>query len=118
MILVSHLGRPNGKVVDSLRLRPVAQRLGQLLGRTVPVTGDALGVGTEDAIRRLKPGQVLLLENLRFHAEEEKQRRRRSRSSSRRYGDVVRQRRVRHRPPRARLDRRRGEAPARLRRAC
>ncbi len=57
---------------DSLRLRPVAQRLGQLLGRTVPVTGDALGVGTEDAIRRLRPGELLLLENLRFHVEEEK----------------------------------------------
>ena len=41
-------------------------------GKTVPVTGDALGVGTEDAVKRLRPGEVLLLENLRFHAEEEK----------------------------------------------
>ncbi len=72
VILASHLGRPDGKVQDGLRLRPVAERLGQLLGRTVPVTGDALGVGTEDALRRLRPGEVLLLENLRFHAEEEK----------------------------------------------
>ena len=72
MILASHLGRPDGKVSDSLRLRPVGQRLGQLLGKTVPVTGDALGVGTEDAVRRLRNGEVLLLENLRFHAEEEK----------------------------------------------
>jgi phosphoglycerate kinase len=72
VILASHLGRPDGKVSDSLRLRPVAQRLGQLLGRTVPVTGDALGIGTEDAIKRLRPGELLLLENLRFHVEEER----------------------------------------------
>ena len=72
VILASHLGRPAGKVTDSLRLRPVAARLGQLLGRTVPVTGDALGAGTGDAVRRLRNGEILLLENLRFHAEEEK----------------------------------------------
>ncbi len=72
VILASHLGRPDGKVSDSLRLRPVGERLGQLLGKTVPVTGDALGVGTEDAIKRLRNGEVLLLENLRFHSEEEK----------------------------------------------
>jgi phosphoglycerate kinase len=72
IILASHLGRPAGKVTDSLRLRPVAERLGQLMGRTVPVTGDALGAGTEDAVRRLRNGEILLLENLRFHAEEEK----------------------------------------------
>ena len=45
VILASHLGRPDGKVTDSLRLRPVAERLGQLMGKTVPVTGDALGAG-------------------------------------------------------------------------
>jgi phosphoglycerate kinase len=72
VILASHLGRPDGKVQDGLRLRPVAARLSQLLGRTVPVTGDALGVGTEDAVKRLRNGELLLLENLRFHAEEEK----------------------------------------------
>ncbi len=72
IILASHLGRPAGKVSDSLRLRPVAERLGQLMGKTVPVTGDALGMGTEDAVRRLRNGEILLLENLRFHAEEEK----------------------------------------------
>jgi len=72
VILASHLGRPDGKVSDSLRLRPVGERLGQLLGKTVPVTGDALGAGTEDAVRRLRNGEVLLLENLRFHVEEEK----------------------------------------------
>ncbi len=71
VILASHLGRPDGKVTDSLRLRPVGQRLSELLRRNVPVTGDALGVGTEDAVKRLRPGEALLLENLRFHAEEE-----------------------------------------------
>ena len=71
VILASHLGRPDGKVQDSLRLRPVGQRLTELLRRHVPVTGDALGLGTEDALRRLRPGEILLLENLRFHVEEE-----------------------------------------------
>src|SRR3954469_11201223 len=71
VILASHLGRPNGKVQDGLRLRPVGQVLTQLLRRNVPVTGDALGIGTEDAVKRLRPGEVLMLENLRFHAEEE-----------------------------------------------
>jgi phosphoglycerate kinase len=71
VILASHLGRPKGKVQDGLRLRPVGERLTQLIRKNVPVTGDALGVGTEDAIKRLRPGEVLLLENLRFHAEEE-----------------------------------------------
>jgi len=72
VILASHLGRPDGKVQDGLRLRPVAERLTQLLGRNVPVTGDALGIGTVDAVKRLRNGEALLLENLRFHGEEEK----------------------------------------------
>ncbi len=72
VVLASHLGRPDGKVQDGLRLRPVAERLSTLIGRNVPVTGDALGVGTEDAVRRIRPGELLLLENLRFHPEEEK----------------------------------------------
>ncbi|MEO8462589.1 MAG: phosphoglycerate kinase [Chloroflexota bacterium] len=72
VILASHLGRPKGKVHDGLRLRPAAERLTQLIGRNVSVTGDALGVGTVDAIKRLRPGELILLENLRFHAEEEK----------------------------------------------
>src|SRR5437867_363303 len=72
VVLASHLGRPDGKVQDGLRLRPVGQRLGQLLRRNVPVTGDALGIGTEDAVKRMRPGETILLENLRFHAEEEK----------------------------------------------
>ena len=72
VILASHLGRPDGKVQDGLRLRPVAERLSQLMRLNIPCTGDALGVGTEDAVRRLRPGEALLLENLRFHVEEEK----------------------------------------------
>ena len=71
IVLMSHLGRPKGKVSDSLRMRPVAQHLSALLRRPVPATGDAVGLGTEDAVARLKPGQMLLLENLRFHPEEE-----------------------------------------------
>jgi phosphoglycerate kinase len=71
VILASHLGRPDGKVQDGLRLRPVGQVLSALLRRNVPVTGDALGVGTEDAVKRLRNGDALLLENLRFHVEEE-----------------------------------------------
>jgi phosphoglycerate kinase len=71
VVLASHLGRPDGKVQDGLRLRPVGERLSQLLRKNVPVTGDALGVGTEDAVKRLRPGEALLLENLRFHKEEE-----------------------------------------------
>ena len=71
IIVMSHLGRPNGKVVESARLRPVAERLSGLLRFRIPVTGDALGIGTNDAIGRLKPGQMLMLENLRFHAAEE-----------------------------------------------
>jgi phosphoglycerate kinase len=71
VVLASHLGRPDGKVQDGLRLRPVGQVLSALLRRNVPVTGDALGVGTEDAVKRLRNGDALLLENLRFHVEEE-----------------------------------------------
>ena len=71
VILASHLGRPKGKVNDALRLKPVADRLGQLLGRPLRMTGDALGPGVVTAVDKLRPGDMLLLENLRFHAEEE-----------------------------------------------
>ena len=72
VVLASHLGRPDGKVVDGLRLRPAAERLSALMKIQVPTTGDALGVGTDDAVKRLRPGEMLLLENVRFHAAEEK----------------------------------------------
>jgi phosphoglycerate kinase len=71
VILASHLGRPKGKVNDALRLKPIADRLSQLLGRPVRMTGDALGPGVQVAVEKLRPGDMLLLENLRFHAEEE-----------------------------------------------
>ena len=71
VILASHLGRPKGKVNDALRLKPVADRLAQLLGRPVRMTGDALGPGVQVAVDKLRPGDLILLENLRFHAAEE-----------------------------------------------
>ncbi len=71
VVLASHLGRPKGKVNDGLRLKPVADRLSQLLGRPVRLTGDALGAGVQLAVAKLQPGDLLMLENLRFHAEEE-----------------------------------------------
>ena len=71
LILCSHLGRPDGKVVDALRLTPVAHRLAELLGSPVKVTGCCIGAAAEAAAQALAPGEVLLLENLRFHPEEE-----------------------------------------------
>src|SRR6266699_1208835 len=72
VILMSHLGRPDGKVVERLRLAPVAQRLGELLGKRVEAGPDCVGPEVEAQAKALQPGQVLLLENLRFHKEEEK----------------------------------------------
>ncbi|MDR5696231.1 MAG: phosphoglycerate kinase [Armatimonadota bacterium] len=71
VILMSHLGRPKGKVVESLRLRPVGRRLAELLGRSVATLGDCVGEEVEGAVARMEPGDVVLLENLRFHPEEE-----------------------------------------------
>jgi phosphoglycerate kinase len=72
VVLCSHLGRPDGKVVESLRLAPVAERLAQLLGKDVQTAPDCVGPQAEAAAHALSPGDVLLLENLRFHPEEEK----------------------------------------------
>jgi phosphoglycerate kinase len=72
VILVTHLGRPDGKVVDNLRLKPIAARLASLLSSEVKTTDDCVGPAVEAAAKALKPGDVLMLENLRFHAEEEK----------------------------------------------
>ncbi len=71
VILMSHLGRPKGKVKEELRLAPVAERLAELLGKPVATTADCLGHEVQAAAEKLEPGQVLLLENLRFHAAEE-----------------------------------------------
>jgi phosphoglycerate kinase len=72
LILMSHLGRPDGQVVEKLRLTPIAQRLSELLGRPVQTAHDSIGLEVEAQAGALQPGQVLLLENLRFHKEEEK----------------------------------------------
>jgi len=72
VILCSHLGRPKGEVVEELRLTPVAKRLSQLLESPVASARDCIGPEVEQAVSRLKEGDVLLLENLRFHPEEEK----------------------------------------------
>jgi len=72
VILMSHLGRPKGKAVGKLRLAPVAQRLAELLQRPVETTSDCVGAEATSKASALQSGQVLLLENLRFHEEEEK----------------------------------------------
>jgi phosphoglycerate kinase len=71
LVLMSHLGRPKGKVDAAYSLRPVAERLGELLGRPVQIAPDCVGPEVERMAQALRPGEVLLLENLRFHAEEE-----------------------------------------------
>jgi phosphoglycerate kinase len=70
VILMSHLGRPKG-VDERLRLAPVAARLSELLGRPVQTARDCVGAEAERAVSGLRPGELLLLENLRFHIEEE-----------------------------------------------
>mgnify|MGYP005841879821 CR=1 FL=1 len=72
VILASHLGRPGGKVVDGLRMGPVARRLSQLLERPVPKLDDCIGPEVESFVGKMAPGDVVLLENVRFHAGEEK----------------------------------------------
>jgi phosphoglycerate kinase len=72
VILMSHLGRPDGKVNDKMSLKPVAYHLSRLLGKPVQMATDSIGPQVAALARALQPGQVLLLENLRFHKEEEK----------------------------------------------
>ncbi len=72
VILMSHLGRPKGKVNLAYSLRPVAARLSQLLGQSVAFASDCVGEVAEKAVAQLATGEVLLLENLRFHEAEEK----------------------------------------------
>ena len=71
-ILMSHLGRPKGKKVPEMSLAPVAKRLERLLGKPVKFVDDCIGPKVEKAVSGLKSGECLLLENLRFYAEEEK----------------------------------------------
>ncbi|MEZ4648805.1 MAG: phosphoglycerate kinase [Candidatus Eisenbacteria bacterium] len=72
VVLASHLGRPKGTVNAKLSLRPAAVRLSELLGRDVAFTTECAGGDVEAEVAKLAPGACLLLENLRFHAEEEK----------------------------------------------
>jgi phosphoglycerate kinase len=72
VILASHLGRPKGKPEPQYSLKPVAARLGELLRREVKLAPDCIGPEVEKTVAEMKPGDVLLLENLRFHKEEEK----------------------------------------------
>jgi phosphoglycerate kinase len=72
VILTSHFGRPKGKVVDSMRLNPVATRLSELLGQPVIKCDDCIGDEVASTVAGMQDGQVALLENVRFYAEEEK----------------------------------------------
>ncbi|MBL9200266.1 MAG: phosphoglycerate kinase [Opitutaceae bacterium] len=71
VVLMSHLGRPDGQKIAKFSLKPVATELEKLLGRPVTFLDDCVGPAVEAACAQLKPGQVVLLENLRFHLEEE-----------------------------------------------
>ena len=71
IVLLSHLGRPDGKPAERYSLKPVAARTAELLGAEVRFATDCVGPPAEDAVSALGPGEVALLENVRFHAEEE-----------------------------------------------
>jgi phosphoglycerate kinase len=71
LVLASHLGRPKGKPKPELSLAPVAKRLSEVFGQDIALAPDCVGDAVERRVNALKPGQVVLLENLRFHAEEE-----------------------------------------------
>jgi phosphoglycerate kinase len=71
-ILMSHLGRPKGERKPEFSLQPAAQRLSKLLGKEVKLAPDCIGAETEKLVNEMKPGDVVLLENLRFHRQEEK----------------------------------------------
>jgi phosphoglycerate kinase len=72
VILMSHLGRPKGEVIEKLRLDPVARRLSKLLGQDIKKVNDCIGEEVEKAVLNMQKGEVILLENLRFYSEEEK----------------------------------------------
>lgn len=72
VVLMSHLGRPKGKVVEKLRLNTVAERLGKLLKKEIIKLNDCIGEEVENVVLKSKNGEIILLENLRFHPEEEK----------------------------------------------
>ncbi len=71
VVIATHLGRPKGKVVDELSVAPVAGRLSDLLGRRIPVAGDVAGSSARRLVEQMQPGDLLMLENVRFEAGEE-----------------------------------------------
>jgi phosphoglycerate kinase len=72
LIIASHIGRPNGKIVPEMSLSLVAKRLGRLLGKDIVMANDCIGSDVKTLIDRMKPGDIVLLENLRYHSEEQK----------------------------------------------
>ncbi|MBN2255493.1 MAG: phosphoglycerate kinase [Deltaproteobacteria bacterium] len=70
VIIISHLGRPKGEVVDKLSLTPVARRLSRLIGKEVALARDCIGMEVKQIVENIKPGCIVMLENLRFHKEE------------------------------------------------
>lgn len=72
IILMAHLGRPEGKIVEEMKLGPVQDRLSDLLGLSIIKTSDCIGNAVKETIEDMKSGEIVLLENLRFHKEEEK----------------------------------------------
>lgn len=71
LIICSHLGRPDGKVVEEMRMKPAAQHMAKLLKKPVKIMKESTGSKVEKAAKDLKPGQILFLENIRFHKGEE-----------------------------------------------
>ncbi len=72
LVIASHLGRPRGRAVSEMSLSPVAKRLGRLLEKEVRMAGDCVGPDVKKLVSGMKPGDVVLLENLRFHPQEQK----------------------------------------------
>ena len=70
VILASHLGRPKGEHIEKYSLKPVAEHLSSLLGKTISFADDCVGEGAESKVAAMRDGDVLLLENIRFHKEE------------------------------------------------
>ena len=71
IVLMSHLGRPDGKKVEKYSLKPIVPELEKLLGKKVTFTEDCVGKEVEETVNKASGGDIILLENLRFHAEEE-----------------------------------------------
>ena len=116
VVLVSHLGRPKG-ADPALSMKPVAERLGELLEAEVTLAPGVVGAEVEAAAGELEPGEVLLLENSRFEPGETENDPELAKALAA-LADALRQRRLRRRPPRPRQHRGRRAPAADLRRAC